>query len=621
MTLRNIYLGTSLVFAAAGVFPAGAQLHESINVEGKYVPEIIRVDRINTFPKAMKFSLGATPLDYESGGVAAAFSPSLMTMPATGWKDTRYVAGNKGYLEFGAGSWLNSTLSAGYRFVDNSSTLFGLRLQHNSTSLWKPRQSQATEDVAQYRYDESIGLYASHVFKGYGRLDASLDYHVGLFNYYGFSSNDITGDTSVDAPTQTLNDLALRIDWKSLVTPSSSLSYGATARIRHFAYRALTLPELWGFGKAKGDRETNVGLAGNVRLPWDNGSSIGLDADLNLLFYGGDNPVFSYSPGKGEADITLARPDNYGMLTLTPYYRFTRGLLDIRLGADVDLAFNAGPEGNRYSLFHIAPDVKFALQKGQFGMYLNILGGSTLNTLASLYQQDYYMMPALTSTRPAYTPLDATIGVNLGPFSGFSIGVEGSFRSSRNVPLGGWHQVWMNAGMNAIPAINDASGKMQYSLESDGINLHGVSLGGYISYEPSEILSLKAKASIQLQDGEKGYFNGYDRPKVTGRIEATLRPMNPLSINIGYDLRAKRTIYTRGSADIHNGNISGDNNGKLYGIHLPALTLLNLSASWDFTHNFSVWMQADNLLNRHDDYLPMLPMQGISIIAGLKILF
>lgn len=46
--------------------------------------------------------------------------------------------------------------------------------------------SDATDDVTRYRYDESVGLYISHVFKGYGRLDASLDYHVGMFNYYGY---------------------------------------------------------------------------------------------------------------------------------------------------------------------------------------------------------------------------------------------------------------------------------------------------------------------------------------------------------------------------------------------------------------------------------------------------
>lgn len=625
MTFKKIYIASSLLTAAT--LPAAAQLHESISVEGKYVPEIIRIDRVNTFPKAMKFTLDSNPPEYEIGGVAASFTPSLLAMPATGWRDTRYVSHNPGYLEFGVGSWLNSTLSAGYRFLDNSTTLAGVRLQHNSTSLWKPDLSEATADVKQYRYDENIGFYASHVFKGYGRLDASIDYHVGLFDYYGIFNPKALPDTKLEAPTQTLNDFALRLDWHSLVTPGSSVAYYGMARVRHFGFRSLALPVEWGLERAKGSRETNVELAGGVRMPWNNGSSIGLDANLNVLLYGGEENVFSYAAAPGRKEYSLNRPDNYGLLTLTPYYRFTRGLLDIRLGADLDLSFNAGPDGNRYSFLHVAPDVKFALQTGQVGLFLNILGGSQLNTLAALHQYDYYMMPALSSTRPTYTPVDATFGINLGPFSGFSLGVEGSFRSSKNVPLGGWYQTWMNYGGSEAPGFNNptdikSTDRMLYSLDADGINLHGVSLGAHISYEPSSAFSFKAKGSVQPQDGEKGYFNGYDRPKVTADVEIAGRPISPLRIAAGFDYRGKRCIYTRSISDMANAGMTPEeNDGRLQGFNLPDLSLLNLSASWDFTKSFTVWLQADNLLNRHDEVLPMLPTQGITFAGGLSVRF
>ena len=127
--------------ALAGIclaLPASAQLHESINVDGRYVPDVIRIDRINAFPKALKSTLTSSPLNYESRGVAAAFNPSLVILPATGWRSDRFISSNPGYLELGVGSWLNSTLSAGYRFLANSTTLFGMRLQNNYTSLWKP---------------------------------------------------------------------------------------------------------------------------------------------------------------------------------------------------------------------------------------------------------------------------------------------------------------------------------------------------------------------------------------------------------------------------------------------------------------------------------------------------
>lgn len=623
----------ALLLAASVSAPAAAQLHESINVEGKYVPEIIRIDRVNTFPKAFRQSLQSRPIGYEQGGVATSFRPSLLTMPATGWRSTREISLNPGYLELGAGSWLNTDLSAGYRFVDNSTTLIGARLQFNSTSLWKPEVSEPTEDVKQERYDGAFGLYASHVVKGYGRLDASLDYHAGYFNYYGYMGTNRLSLTdqylepgSVDAPTQTINDLAIRLDWRSLLKPTPSLSYHATARVRHFGYRSLPIPSYADAATLKGQRETNIGLAGGLRMPWDGGSSIGIDADLDMVFLSGEKEVESGNPQASPDAGFNPATGNYALLSLTPYYRFTRGLLDVRLGADLDLAFNAGPEGNRYSFLHVAPDVKFAIQTGQVGLYLNVLGGTTLNTLAHLHELDYYSMPATVSTRPTYTPIDAAFGVNLGPFSGFSMGLEARFRSSKNVPLGGWYQTWLNCGGAALEGITPempANSDMLYSIDSEGLDIHGLSFGARLKYEHGETFSISGEATYQPQDGKKGYFNGYDRAKVTAAIKTSFKPIDPLRVNIGFDFRGGRNIYTRSLAPLGSDGviIDGKGNTSLHSLSLPDLSMLSLSASWSFTPSFSVWLQADNILNRHQEALPMMPTQGIVALAGLKWLF
>lgn len=193
---------------------AAAQFNQQIAVDGKYIPEIIRLDRINTYPLAQRFSLDAKSLDYDTKGVAAAFAPGLIQMEATGWRDIHAFDRSRGYLDFGMGSWLNSTLSGGYRFIDSESSTFGVRLQHNSISLWKPELSEATRDVRQWRYDESLGLYGSHEFGGYGRLSASAGWHFGYFDYYGYNPRPaLQGGQTVSAPEQILNDAALRIGW------------------------------------------------------------------------------------------------------------------------------------------------------------------------------------------------------------------------------------------------------------------------------------------------------------------------------------------------------------------------------------------------------------------------
>lgn len=617
---------------AAAATSASAQLHENISVEGKYVPDVIRIDRINTFPKAFRQTLSTSPLDYEQVGVATSFTPSLMVMPATGWRSYREISDNRGYLELGAGSWLNSTLSAGYRFIDNSSTLVGVRLQHNSTSLWKPEMAEWMKNVKQERYDDAIGVYASHVFKGYGRLDAALDYHVGYFNYYGFVGHDYGFvDSPVDmtkdykAPTQTINDVAFRADWRSLVTPSAATSYYGTLRLRHFAYRSLPMGAMENDEILKGSRETNLGLEGGIRLPWESGSSIELDARLDMVFVSGEKKIESAIPGQGYNANPFPVADDYGMLTLSPYYRFSKGLLDIRLGADVDLAFNAGEDGNRYSFFHIAPDVRFALQTGQVGLYLNFQGGSELNTLSHLHELDYYSMPYVISTRPSFTPLDASFGINLGPFSGFSMGVEAKWRSTKNVPLGGWYMAALNNGMMPLDALEPSvkgTGNVLYVGDTEGINLHGVSVGGHMSYEYGDLFSIYAGASYQPQDGKKGFFNGYDRAKITGNVKVSVKPIKPLSVSAGFDFKGKRAIYVKSVGSVADGGtvINGDNM-TLHKLPLEDLSLLNLSATWSFSPSVSIWAGADNILNRKVDVLPVQPMQGIVFTGGFKWIF
>lgn len=607
INMRALLLSlASLSFA----LPAASQLHESISVDGRYVPDVIRIDRINAFPKALKSSLTSNPIGYESRGVTASFIPSLVTLPATGWRADRTISDNRGYLELGAGSWLNSTLSAGYRFIDNSTTLFGLRLQHNSTSLWKPELSELTAGLKQYRYDESIGLYGSHVIKGYGRLDASLDYHVGTFNYYGFagyesSFSDAPMDPVTDAPSQTLNDVAFRVDWRSLVGASSRMTWNATARLRHFAYRALPLPPAMRTEeRLKGGRETNFGLEGGVRMPWDNGSSIGLDANLDLMFL---------------SNMDL---DNYGMLTLTPYYRFSKGLLDIRLGTDVDLSFNAGEKGERYSFIHVAPDVRLGVQTGQVGVYLNVTGGSQLTTLSRLYQLDYYGMPSLSSTTPTFSPLDAAFGLNLGPFSGFSLGLKARYQSMKNIPLGGWYMTWLNYADKIIPGLepeHSPIATVDYCGNPKGIDLHGYSLSGYIGYEYGKVFNISAEGTYQPQKGKKGFFNGYDRPEVTLNGKIGVRPVSQLGIGASCELRGKRKIYTLVSElpSVQTTVINGQSS-TFSSLALRHIAFVNLEASWDFTKDFSVWLQADNILNRHDDILPSQLSQGVVIVGGFK---
>lgn len=584
---------------------APAQLHESINVEGKYVPEVFRIDRLNTLPRRVDFRLESQPLQYDRQGVATSFAPSVLTLPATTWDASRQVDLMPGYIELGMGSWLNSTLSAGYRMVDNRSTLLGIRLQHNSTSLWEPKGPRVPHN-RQYRYDESAGLYFTHVFRGAGRLDAALDYNFGRFNYYGVYPRLVHGDpyTYAPVPSQTVNDLSFNADWRSPLTPDTRLTWSAGAGVRYFGYRSFH--EHSAAPRLKGSRETDLQLRGKVGMPWGDGSTAGIDATVDAIMLSGLR--------------TDAR--DHALLALKPYYRFNSGLLDIRLGADIDVTVNAAPKGEDFSFLHIAPDVRIACQSGQVGVFVSATGGTRLNTLASLRQLDYYAVP-LSGAMPVFTPLDAKAGVNLGPFSGFSIGVEGRYAVQQHTPAGGWYMTWLNYGNESCSGFwpqPPLTSDMMYIDNAGGIDLRGFSAGAHIAYEYGKLFSASASGSWQPQDGKKGIFNGYDRAKFTAEARVAARPVERLLVEASYSLRARRGTWAEGRPDFNAGDVTvtGDPGARLYRMHLGNVSNLGVSGTWSLTPDFAVWGSVDNILNRHVEMLPAQPAPGITFMAGLK---
>lgn len=619
MTARNKKTNLSALTAAlfaglAGVLPAAAQYDQTINVEGKYTPQIIRLDRINTFPRQERFPLESAPLPYDATGLVTPFDPVLSLMPPTGWKDTRPYFSDRGYLELEAGSWLDASLSAGYRFMNSRSMKAGVRFQHNSTSLWKPFAGES--DVPRKRYDEMLGFYMTHDVNGKGMLDASLDYHLGYFNYYG--------TMALGTPTQTLNDFAARVGWES-PSRADDISWNASGAVRYFGYRRFLstdhsidgeiLPDHTDFS---GTKETNITLRGGLLFPTSGKSAVGADLSADLYLYGGGKHVVSdkydnFAVVSTTADIT---PSSMGLITLKPYYRFSVANLNLRLGATLDIAANAGPENDRYGVFHIAPDVRLDYNAGPVALYLKAAGGSRPHTLAGSAALDYYNTPLLTNTTPVYTPLDGAFGIGFGPFSGFSAGLDFAFRLSRGEYLSGWYMATLCPLWQSFP-YDEGTTRLLDLNQEQRVNLHGYSVGLRLGYDAGKIFRINGNVNYQPQGTEKGYFNGLDRPRWVARVEATTNPWNTLTLGLAYDYRGVRHSYLGGYGE----NTTNFAEPVVLSKRLPDVTDLSFTASYAFSRRFSVRIGAANLLNRKIEWLPAQPLPGIRITAGITYIF
>ena len=600
----NISRHISPLLLLATAATASAQLHESVNVEGTYLRDVLHPDRINRLPELTHFRIADSSLDYALQGVPAAFSPASPAIPATLWGADRSAEPRLGYLELSSGSFLNSSLYFGVGILRQPDRRLDLRLSHNSTSLWRPFGEAADPRKS---YEENIGLSYAQRFRDAGTLSISAQYHLGYFNYYGIDPS-LVAVNSADVPfqrqlTQTLNDAAFKAEWNSL-HGISPLDWHASAGVRVFATRTDT-------------RETDISIAGGVAKDFGDEHRAGIDADVDALLY-------------SEAHGGVA-PDNYSAISLKPFYRWQRRNVQFRVGADLDLVFNADGEkqGSHFGAFHAAPDVRFDVTGRNTGFYIHVTGGTELHTLASMWQLDPYRNPHLESTMPVYTPLDAVIGGEFTPFRGFSAGIGLRYKISRNVPMEGWYMAWLN-GPHVLrlpdvpPGINP-----EYGMGLERYNLSGFGVEVKLHYQPSRVFDIHARGSYTPQSDDSGIFNGLDRPRWVADAGFEVEPVRQFRFGADVEYRGVRRVYT-GYYDPSSSSLTPGGSRPdpakadeliVTSLRLPDICRMSAHVVWNVTPTFALRVDADNLLNRRFEILPYMPTEGIAVTGGLQWLF
>lgn len=570
---------------------AHAQLNEQISVDGRYVPEIISVDRIYTSPALPSLSLTPDNLDFEMQGVVTDWRPQTLTMPALTWNASRAVSDKKGYVDMSLGSWLNSNLSAGYRILQSPESLLGLSLQGNSTSLWKPGSVEDKSSGKRFRYDYTLGVYGLKEFSGLGQLRGDFSWRLAWFDYYGVREGRFTRPLHA-MPTQTLNDIKANLSWSSDCV--KGLPWSAAVAYRGFHYRDVKMPiltvpfhSLW---DSKGNRENHFTLKGEINSRSCSENAFFVEAQGDLLIYKGDID-------RTDNYYSLWNPRNYGAVFLRPGWRLQKSLFRLRVGLEGALVFNARgvDETKNYGLLHLAPDVRVDFLGQGAAVYIHATGGTRLNTLASLSELDYYQSPVLLTTLPVYSPLDARVGVNLGPWSGFKASLELRYAFENNTPVGGWYMASCNDPMTYLPSY----------VHPVTRSLHGGAIKLGLGYDYGDMLSARAELNWQPQKGSIGIFNGYDRPKYVASFSLLYRPLSRLALQGDWSLRACRGIYTY-TQECEK---------------LPNVSMLSFGANYNVSKNFSLSFRAVNVLNRNEIILPAQISEGVTFCGGFQLEF
>lgn len=580
--------------------PAAAQepLHGTLYVEGEYVPTIVRQDKIHLLPHKADFSMPTMRNEADTRLLTTDYPAFYLALPAPVWHGTLKPYPYRGYLTAGLGSYLNSTLSAGYLLANSASTRADLWLQHTGTSLMHPRMNQYSRDWKRYRYDERLGFTLRHDMGSGGTLDLAATYRLGLFNYYGATPHpDLAtpgspGATPPDAaPRQTLNDAALNAAWHSAST--SGFSFSAHVGAAYFGYNRNYTVADYHWLPWKGQKETEANAGGSLTHKLAEGSVLTADVDFTLLAY--------------NKAVSNGRSRTLQTLTFTPAYVYTDERFSARLGVRADATWGAGASTGiempdlDYSTLHLAPSVRLAYDASLWSALLDFGGGQQLQTLRQGALLNYYQKPMLDYVMPQFTPLKALLRLQYAGTGKLAAGVDFTWAVVRHLYLGGWYMSQLS------DYTVDAADFMPLHC-----NLRGFSLGADVRWNPLSMLSLKGRLTWQPQKNlsTTGFFNGYDRPRWTIDAEATLTPIRPLTLSLSYHYRGVRNIYSRYGVT-----------RQCIATRLPDLCLLNFGARYRLNRSVAFFASADNMLARRVNILPCTPSEGVNFMAGADVLF
>lgn len=573
------------LLAAATMLPGAAQVSKEITVEREVVPTVRSASPLTFTPSV---TLPATPrptLSYSERTSLASIPSLFRTLEPAAVGDSIAASPYRGYAAIGYFPAFNLGASAGYRLLDRSRTTLDAWMQYDG-NRYNATLSPDRKDHIQ-SHDAVVGINLNAAGNNSSLFNLSLDYAFSSFN------NPWRPSPFSCRKDQKLNRLNAQAHYSA---SSSSIDYSIGLGYHLFAFGT-------GFKDENGALTTNidpvsenrVALQGSVFAGIDEHSSFGIDLDASMIGHS--------KSGRDSGDWyeTIAeRPGKTtGLVSVTPAYKYDVNNFSLKAGIHVDFTFN-----NPGKKFHIAPDVKVAWMPSQsFALYGQARGGEVMNTMGELYAIERYISQMLWYSM-SHVPVEAEAGFRVGPFKSFALNLSATYAAADDwlmpgAPLGG-------------------------ALVFQPINMRGWKFRAAAEYSYSDIASLALSGSINPQkddDVETGFHTDRDRAKYILDAQLTVHPLSQLDIMAGYELRADRkALYYQLERPYGWCGTVSDIPFVCFR-SLENIANLRVGASWRFTPAFTVFLRADNLLDRKTPYLSLLPGQGIHGLAGIAYKF
>lgn len=569
---------------------AAQDLNKEITLEKDYVPTEHKATRVNALPIVLKTSVPQKSLAYTDWAQAVNVPLDIPVMAPYGYKTKYEYSKKRGYFDLGAGSFVNVVGSAGYKFISTDKLTLKAWLQHTST--WNGKNTSeawnlpAVERLKQQFNDNVVGVDLTNRLWN-GTLALNTFYHFDHFNYFG----GLSSKWDENHYKQTINEFSLKAGWTG-AHHDNGLNYSAALRYNHFRYTHSLIDNL------KPINENLFNLTASVETSMGSNMDFGLNIDGKLAYYTHPATMNYFT-----RDWLQTDNKTIGIVRLNPYISYREKMVNMLVGVNADIS----SEG---VIARFSPNIKldFNLIDG-FTVYANAQGGKNLTLLSDMNAWNRYSAPMLRES--VYSPVDAELGLRVGPFQGFYAKAFGGYGVFNNQQM-----PWLPEAFAQDPIPFAENDFYLATTVYRGLDLKGWRLGAEVGYQYKSYVDFSAALQYSDQDEDTGYAFGFDRPRYVADVKLKVMPIEKLSIIIGYQLRCDRAVYSHYIYDTTTPTIT-----QWQKMDLANVNLLTAGASYQINDTFGVFAQGSNLLNKRWDDFYGQGAQKVGFLGGLSILF
>ena len=541
----------SIAIFAASVFSAAAQnLDPTVEVSRGYQGKLVDVhkpamemsvpDTVQRFDLDFDYSVFDNPYkgSYE-------FNPYTMDMKPEGRKVTQ----SQFYLNAGAGYTIHPTLDVLWSPVAKGPFKVDVYGVHRSY-IGDYRAPHVGKTVAGQAFENGYDLFSkAGVDMGYDWEKAGLESGV---SYYGVAAKGAFSDGSSYNAVDAYAAVASK--------GAGKFQYGIDASYR--------------YGHVGATDEHLFNLTANFAhlvKAYDR-MEIGLGLDFGV-----------YQDG---LEASCAN------IWILPRYVREKGRLSTSVGVRVSAVTSASEsfaKANQY----VYPDIRvnYNVIKDAMKVYLNVTGGESLNTYASLIEKNHHFN--LSYAMPGSAVLGSSVE-RVRP----EVGAEGRISSFFSYGLRGGYVMGAHTLMNVLV---------------EGTSGYRPAFG----YGDSQQIYAGADCTLDLSDFRLDaafrYTNTWGVPQIEG---AWFVMPSEFMAEVSAEYNWYRRIYA--GVDCEFASRAKTLDAALY---LPYYVDMGVSAEYVFSRKFSVWLRGGNLLNMEIQRNPLFAENGVNLTAGICLTF